>query len=76
MKEISKELEDQFQFLGENTEKYITFAVSIKNDEIITYRLLTALGLRQHHYQILLIIFLKYLTIINSQILSLILTTY
>ena len=76
MKEISKELEDQIQFLGEDTEKYITFAVSIKNDKKITYRFLTALGLCQHHYQILLIIFLKYLTIINSQILSLILTTY
>ena len=40
--ELAKELESQFEFLGENTEKYITFSVLIKkeieNGKTITYK--------------------------------------
>ena len=32
IKELAKEFEGQFKYLGENTEKYITFSVPIKND--------------------------------------------
>ena len=32
IKEIAEEFEGEFKCLGENTEKYITFSVSIKND--------------------------------------------
>ena len=32
IKELAKEFEDQFEFLGENTEKYITFSVPIKKE--------------------------------------------
>ena len=41
IKELAKELEGQFECLGENTEKYITFSAPIKkeldNDKTITY---------------------------------------
>ena len=32
IKELAKEFEDQFECLGENTEKYITFSVPIKKE--------------------------------------------
>ena len=42
-KELAKEFKGQFECLGENTEKYITFSVPIKiehdNDKTITYKL-------------------------------------
>ena len=42
-KELAKEFEGQFEYLGENIEKYITFSVPIKkelhNDKTITYKL-------------------------------------
>ena len=43
IKELAKESEGQFECLGENTEKYITFSVTIKkeldNGKTITYKL-------------------------------------
>ena len=43
IKELAKEFEGQFECLGENTEKYITFSVPIKkeldNGKTITYKL-------------------------------------
>ena len=67
IKELAEEFQKQFNCLGENTEKYITFTVPIKknvgrinkNGEEIAKRkfyifnLLIAQGLWQVHYQIL-----------------------
>ena len=43
MKQLAKEFDGQFECLGENTEKYITFSVPIKkehdNDKTSTYKL-------------------------------------
>ena len=43
IKQLAKEFKGNFVYLGENTEKYITFSVSIKkeldNDKTIIYRL-------------------------------------
>ena len=43
IKELSEEFEGQFECLGQNTEKYITFSVSIKkeldNGKSITYKI-------------------------------------
>ena len=43
MKQLAKEFDGQFECLGENTEKYITFSVPIKkeldNSKTITYKL-------------------------------------
>ena len=43
IKELAKEFEGQFECLGENAEKYITFSVSIKKEldygKTITYKL-------------------------------------
>ena len=43
IKKLVKEFEDEFECLGENTEKYITFSVSLKkgngNDKNLTYKL-------------------------------------
>ena len=43
IKQLAKEFEGQFECLGENTEKYITFSVPIKkehdNGKTITYKL-------------------------------------
>ena len=43
IKELTEEFKGQFECLGENTEKYITFSVSIKkeydNDKTITYKI-------------------------------------
>ena len=43
IKQLAKEFDSQFECLGENTEKYITFSVPIKkeldNGKIITYKL-------------------------------------
>ena len=36
---LAKEFKRQFGCLGENTEKYITFSVPIKNDKKITYKI-------------------------------------
>ena len=65
---MAKESEGQFDWLGENSEKYITFSVPLKkeldNDKTITYKLiilLIALDLCQPHYQNLLIIYLKFI---------------
>ena len=56
--------------LGENTEKYITFSVTIKkgldNGKSITYKIKFIDSFRcQAHYQILLIIYLKDFIVIN-----------
>ena len=61
IKELAKEFEGQFKWLGKNTEKYITFSVPIKNEE----KLHTTLGLCQAHYQVLLIILLIDFTMIT-----------
>ena len=43
MKELAEEFKGQFECLGENTEKYITFSVPIKkehdNGKTITYKI-------------------------------------
>ena len=43
IKQLAKEFDGQFECLGENTEKYITFSVPIKkeldNGKTITYKL-------------------------------------
>ena len=43
IKKLAKEFEGEFECLGENTEKYITFSVPLKkennNDKKITYKL-------------------------------------
>ena len=73
IKELAKELEGEFNYLGENTDKTQTFSVPItkevkiigKNGEKTTklyptnYNFLIGQDLFQAHYQILLIILLK-----------------
>ena len=63
IKELAENFEGQFECLGENTEKYITFSVIIRkelgNGKTITHKLLIALDLRQPHYQNFLLIHLK-----------------
>ena len=43
MKELAEEFKGQFECLGENTEKYITFSIQIKKendvDKTITYKI-------------------------------------
>ena len=43
IKELAEEFKGQFECLGENTEKYITFSVAIKkgldNSKLITYKI-------------------------------------
>ena len=71
IKELIDKFEGEFECLGENTEKHITFSVRIKketikkdkngNDEItkISYKIkLIVVDLCQHRYQILLVIYL------------------
>ena len=67
IKQLPKEFEGKFEWLGKNTKKYITFSVPIKkkldNNKTITYRLkslLIVLDLCQPHYQVLLITYLKF----------------
>ena len=73
IKKLAEEFEGEFECLGENTEKYITFSVPIKkettkkdkngNDKIAKIfdkiKLLIAADLCQHRYQILSVIYLK-----------------
>ena len=80
IKELVKEFEGNFECLGENTEKYITFSVPIKKkienkDLEITYKLnlLIVIDLWHHHYRNFLIIHQKEFTIINVPIVVLIL---
>ena len=68
IKELLKEFEGQFESLGENTEKYISFSVPIKkqldNSKTITYKkkgFSIALDLCQPYYQNLLILCLKFI---------------
>ena len=66
IKKLAEEFKSDFECLGENTEKYITFSVPLKkendNGEIITYKLiLIAIDLCQLHYQILLITYLEFM---------------
>ena len=67
IKQLAKKFKGQFECLGENTEKYISFSVPIKkeldNGNTITYQLKfidIALDLCQPHYQVLLITYLKF----------------
>ena len=74
IKELAEEFEGEFECLGENTEKYITFSVPIKKeitkkDKNGNYKITKILYKRkfidscscrcQHRYQILLVIYLK-----------------
>ena len=63
IKESQEKFKKQFAWLGENTEKYITFAVSARIDrngkevsKHICYNLLITQDLWQTHYQILSIL--------------------
>ena len=77
IKELVKEFEGNFDFLGENTKKYITFSVPLKkkiehkNLEIAYKIKLTVLDLCHHLYLNLLIIYLKEFIIINVLIVNL-----
>ena len=74
IKKLVKEFDGNFKCLGEKTEKYITFSVPLKkeiknknkiiDDSLI--KLLIVIGLCQHRYQNLLIIYLKDFIIIDA----------
>ena len=79
IKEFAEEYEGEFECLGENKEKYITFSVPIKkeitkkdkngNDKIpkISYKIkFIDTDLSQHRYQILLVIYLKGFIMISA----------
>ena len=72
IKELAEEFEGQFECLGENTEKYITFSVTIKkgldNSKSMTYKIkfVDSFKLMSIHCQILLIIYLKDFIVINA----------
>ena len=38
LKQLTKEFEGKFEYLGENTEKYITFSVPVKKKNLITIK--------------------------------------
>ena len=75
IKELAEEFEGEFECLGENTEKYITFSVLVKKETSkkdkngnakiikISYKIVAdrciVADLCQHRYQILLVIYLK-----------------
>ena len=67
-KQLAKEFKGQLECLGENTEKYITFPVPIKKNLTMVKQLhtnqslLIVLDLCRLHYQVLLIIYLKFTT--------------
>ena len=77
IKELANEFEGQFEYLGENTEKYKNFSVPIEkevikiekggNESVATISL-TVQHLWHIHYQILLIISQKEFTKINVRI--------
>ena len=74
-KESVKEFDGNFDCLGENTEKYITFLVPLKIKIlklIIKKNLLIVSDLCHHHYLNLFIIYLKGFIIINVLIVNLI----
>ena len=80
IKELVKEFNGNFECLGENIEKYITFSVPLKKnienkDTEITYKinLLTVANLCHHCYLNLLTIYLKEFITINALIVNLIL---
>ena len=61
--QLGKEFEGQLEYLGENTEKYITFSVPVKKELVngkTNSSLLINLDLCQANYQILLITYLKF----------------
>ena len=83
IKELAEKFEGEFECLGENTKKYITFFSPIKKEITAMIRLqryhtkeslLIALDLCQVHYQILLIIYLEDFIGMNAQIINLFLT--
>ena len=84
IKELAKEFEVQFECLGENTEKYITFSVPIKKEldscKTITYILDFIDGFRimssSAHYHALLIIYLKGFITKNVKNVSLVSSTF
>ena len=88
IKEVAKEFEREFECLGENTEKNITFSEPTKkeitkkdkngNDKImqISYKIKSINSFRfmDKYYQILSIIYLKDFIVISAQIVNLVLT--
>ena len=88
IKKLAEEFEGEFECLGENTEKYITFQYQSKRKlqkkirmamiKLQKYHtkqsLFLVLDLCQGHYQTLLIIYLKDFVAISAQIVNLILT--
>ena len=88
IKELAEQFEGEFECLGENTKKYITFSVPIKkeitkkdkngNDKItkISYKIkfMIVADLCQHLYQILLVIYLKSFIVTSVQIINLYMT--
>ena len=78
IKELVKEFDDNFECLGENTEKYMTFSAPIKkkieNKNIeITYKIkfIDSYRLMTMSYQNFLIIYLKEFIIIHVLIVNL-----
>ena len=80
IKELVKEFEGQFEFLAENTEKYITFSIPIKkeldNGKALIYKIkfIDSFRFMSAHYQVLLIIYLNDLILISAQIVNHVLT--
>ena len=79
IKNLAEEFEGEFECLGENTEKYITFSVPIKKeitkkDKIveISYKInfMIAIDFCQHRYQNLLIICQKVFIMMSVKIVS------
>ena len=64
-KQLAEEFEGEFECLGENKEKYITFSVPLEKENVktITYKLkfIDSYRLCQLHYQILLITFQEFM---------------
>ena len=69
IKQLAREFKGNFECLGENTEKYITFSIPIKkeydNSKTIIYKLkfIDSCRFMQDYYQILLIIYLELIII-------------
>ena len=88
IKELAKEFEGQFECLGQNNEKCMTFSVSSNkeiakidkdgNDKSVTipYKLkfIDSFRFMSTHYQVLLIILLMGYIVINAQIVNLVFT--
>ena len=82
IKELAEEFEGQFECLGGNAEKYITFSVPIKKEldngkkPIYKEKFIDSFRFMSIYYQILLIFFLTDFIISNAQVVSLALNIY